>query len=58
MRLTENTAERPYWNFVFLGNDHGVDIRAESSHELHVAALLAEFDETGQFEPALDLAEW
>jgi hypothetical protein len=42
---------------VLFGNDHRIHDATAVSHELDVAALLAGFDETGGFKPALDFPE-
>jgi len=57
MSLIENAAERTNRNLRFLGNDSSVHNTASRSDELHVATLLARFDETCRLKPALDLAK-
>src|SRR5579883_2779180 len=55
--LIQNTAKRSDRHLVFSRHDRCICALTQRSRELHMASLLADFDKTGGFKAALDLAK-
>jgi len=57
MRLIQYAPQRANCDFVLLWHDRGVHCLINSTDELYVTSLLADFNETGCFESPFNFAK-